>query len=161
MRLNNHDGVRQIVNHSNIMTKNKILICGLPGSGKTTLAKSLATCISAVWFNGDAVRKNINCDLGFSLRDRIVQAKRMGWLCDRVIEAGGIALADFVCPTPETREAFGTAFVIWINRIDASQYEDTNALFIAPTRFNVEIDKSMSPSQALTVTLDVWRKQAA
>jgi adenylylsulfate kinase len=118
--------------HLNIIMKNKIFICGLPGSGKTTLAKSSAKCIG-VWFNGNAVRKNINCDLCFSLRDGILQAKRMGWLCDRVIEAGGIALADFVCPTPETREAFGAAFVVWINRTDASQYEDADAAFIAPT----------------------------
>jgi chloramphenicol 3-O-phosphotransferase len=133
--------------------KNKILICGLPGSGKTTLAKPLAACVGAVWLNGDAVRKNISRDLGFSLMDRVEQARRMGWLCDRVVEAGGVALADFVCPTQETREAFGDAFVIWINRIQQSRYDDTNRLFVAPKVYDLEIDQSMSPEHALNLAL--------
>jgi adenylylsulfate kinase-like enzyme len=43
-------------------------------------------------FNADAVRENINRDPGFSPEDRIEQARRMGWLCDRVVEAGGTAI---------------------------------------------------------------------
>ena len=35
----------------------KILICGLPGSGKTTLAEPFAKLIGAVHINADAVRK--------------------------------------------------------------------------------------------------------
>ena len=137
---------------------NKILICGLPGAGKSTLARPMAVSIGAVWFNGDALRQNINKDLGFSISDRIEQAKRMGWLCDRVVEAGGIALADFVCPTPETRDAFGEAFVIWINRIDVSRYEDTNHLFVPPRHYDVEINASMTPLHALCAALNAWKK---
>lgn len=33
-------------------------------------------------------------------------ARRMGWLCDRVIKVGGFAIADFICPTVATRKAF-------------------------------------------------------
>ena len=58
----------------------KILIMGLPGAGKTTLAQHLAPPLNAVHFNADAVRANINKDLGFSLEDRIEQARRMGWI---------------------------------------------------------------------------------
>src|SRR5262245_42813125 len=81
----------------------KILIMGLPGAGKTTLAISLAPLLNAVVFNADAVRANISCHLGFSHADRIEHARRMGWLCDRVVEAGGTVIADFICPTEETR----------------------------------------------------------
>ncbi len=35
-------------------TKRKILIMGLPGSGKTTLAELLVPRLNAVWFNADA-----------------------------------------------------------------------------------------------------------
>ena len=35
----------------------KILIMGLPGAGKTFLAKEIYKNINAVWINGDAVRK--------------------------------------------------------------------------------------------------------
>lgn len=118
----------------------------------------MAASIGAVWFNGDAVRNNINKDLGFSISDRIEQAKRMGWLCDRVVEAGGIALADFVCPTHETREAFGEAYVIWVNRIQVSRYEDTNQIFIPPCHYDVEINDKMSPTSALVAALKSWSK---
>jgi adenylylsulfate kinase-like enzyme len=81
----------------------KILIMGLPGAGKTALASALAPLLNAVVFNADAVRANLSRDLGFSHEDRVEHARRMGWMCDRVVEAGGTVIADFICPTPETR----------------------------------------------------------
>ena len=94
----------------------KILIMGLPGAGKTTLARVPAPMLKAVLFNADEVRANINRELGFSHEDRIEHARRMGWLCDRVVESGGTAIADFICPTPETRTAFGGAFIVFVDR---------------------------------------------
>ena len=102
----------------------KILLMGLPGAGKTTLARSLTPRLSAVHFNADEVRQHINKDLGFSEADRIEQARRMGWLCDQVVKAGGYAIADFICPTPATRAAFlegGEAFIVWLDRINSTQ----------------------------------------
>lgn len=110
----------------------KILIMGLPGSGKTTLAKALAPKLKAVHWNADAVRANINSHLGFSESDRIEQARRMGWLCDQVTAAGSWAIADFVCPTLATRAAFGPATVIWVDTIKEGRFEDTNKLFVTP-----------------------------
>ena len=46
--------------------KRKILIMGLPGSGKTTLAEKLVPRLNASWFNADAVRQDIYGELGFS-----------------------------------------------------------------------------------------------
>jgi adenylylsulfate kinase len=55
-------------------------------------------------FYGDEMRKNVNIDLGFSMEDRLEQACRIiGWLCNQVVVAGYTAIADFVCPTAETR----------------------------------------------------------
>src|SRR4051794_23591837 len=104
---------------------------GLPGAGKTALASALLRRINAVHFNADAVRREINRDLGYSVEDRVEQARRMGWLCDRVTEAGGYAMADFICPTPEARAAFvagGAAFIVWVDRIAAGRFEDTNRI---------------------------------
>src|SRR3954469_20917146 len=114
---------------SRSITLRKILIMGLPGAGKTTLTQALAPRLNAVVFNADEVRANINKDLGFSEADRIEHARRMGWLCDQVVRTGGVAIADFICPTPETRAAFsagGDAFVVWVNRIEQGRFEDTN-----------------------------------
>ena len=118
----------------------KILIMGLPGSGKTTLARALALKLKAVHWNADAVRANINSHLGFSEGDRIEQARRMGWLCDQVTAAGSWAIADFVCPTPSTRAAFGSAVVIWVDTIKEGRFEDTNKLFVPPDVYKWRVD---------------------
>ena len=125
-----------------IQSVRKILIMGLPGAGKTTLAIGVAQRLNAVHFNADEVRRHINRDLGFSAADRIEQARRMGWLCDQVVKTGGFAVADFICPTPEARAAFeaeGEAFIVFVDRISESRFEDTNKLFVRPEQFDIRI----------------------
>ena len=112
--------------------KRKILICGLPGSGKTTLARTLAHMLGAVVFDGDAVRAMDN-DTDFSPFGRTRQARRMSWLCDQVVASGGTAIASFVCPTAGTRVEFAADYTIFCDRIVASAYPDTNALWAAPS----------------------------
>ena len=125
---------------------------GLPGAGKTTLANALAPLLNAVVFNADAVRANLSRDLGFSHEDRVEHARRMGWMCDRVVEAGGTVIADFVCPTGETRAAFGDAFTIWVDRIEAGRFEDTNRMFVVPERFDLRVAPEGAPQY--------WAEQA-
>lgn len=55
----------------------KLLIMGLPGAGKTTLAEALVKRIQAVHFNADAVRSEINKDLGFSSQGRFADTNRL------------------------------------------------------------------------------------
>ena len=125
----------------------RILIMGLPGSGKTTLARVLAERIGAVHFNADEVRSNLNRDLGFSVEDRVEHARRMGWLCDQVTRAGHHVIADFVCPTMQTREAFGEAFTIWMARIQTGRFPDTNRLFVAPEYYDVLVTAEGTPEE--------------
>jgi cytidyltransferase-like protein len=134
------------------MLMHKILIMGLPGAGKTTLASALAPLLNAVVFNADAVRANLSPDLGFSHEDRVEHARRMGWMCDRVVEGGGTVIADFICPTEETRAAFGATFTIWLDRISAGRFEDTNRMFVAPSRFDLRVGAKGCPQY--------WAEQA-
>src|SRR5215470_278078 len=134
----------------------KILIMGLPGAGKTTLAKILAARLNAVHFNANEVRENINKDLGFSTTDRIEQARRMGWLCDQVVKTGGFAIADFICPTQQTRAAFlgdGEAFVVWMDRIKSGRFEDTNRMFVPPESHDLRVNADGS--------VEFWVEQVA
>jgi predicted ABC-type ATPase len=132
--------------------RRKILVMGLPGAGKTTLSQALAPLLDAVVFNADAVRANLSRDLGFDHEDRIEHARRMGWLCDRVVDAGATVIADFICPTPETRAAFGAAFTIWVDRIAAGRFEDTNRMFVPPERFDLRVKAEGTP--------EYWAEQA-
>jgi adenylylsulfate kinase len=127
--------------------KSKILIFGLPGSGKTTLARALAPIIGAVHFNADEARKTICADLSFSIEDRLKQANRMGWMCDQVVKSGHIAIADFVCPTFSTRAAFGSCFSIFVDRIQSSKYNDTNRIFERPVSCDVVVGKDGSADE--------------
>ena len=94
----------------------KILIFGLPGSGKTTLAEPLAKLLGGVHINADEVRKKYEghdmSKWDFSPEGRIRQADRMRHLADGIVMTGKIAVADFVCPTTEAREKFKPDFGI-------------------------------------------------
>lgn len=125
----------------------KILVMGLPGAGKTTLSTELAKLLNAVHFNADEIRKEINKNLGFSPEDRIEHAKRMGVLCDIVTRSGQYAIADFICPTPEAREAFGleNTFVVFVNRKPIRDFADTTKMFVAPNKTHVVVTDDGSP----------------
>lgn len=129
----------------------KILIMGLPGSGKTTLAVALAKKLNAVHFNADNVRKLYN-DWDFSIEGRLRQATRLGKLCDE--SNAQYIIADFVCPTNETRLAFGEAFVVWVNRIAEGRFDDTNKLFEQPKKVDVIIPSGMLIDEEVEIIIN-------
>jgi len=128
-----------------------ILINGLPGSGKTTLAKALCSVTGGVHVNADEVRNGpISSDLGFTALDREKQAARMGAIAKIIHGSGKIAVVDFVCPTPGTRTIFWAACgversgpiskaargtetcFVFVDRIEEGRYADTNQVFCRP-----------------------------
>jgi adenylylsulfate kinase len=122
-----------------------IQIIGQAGSGKTTLAIELADRVNGIHINADKVRADLNKDLGFAIEDRIENARRLGALARLLDEQGHIVIVDFICPTKETREAFGVPnHLVWVNRIKEGRFEDTNKMWEDPTEFDVMIFEGMS-----------------
>ena len=116
----------------------KILIMGLPGSGKTTLAKPFAELIGGVWINADQIRERYN-DWDFSIEGRIRQAQRMKHLADGIEMSGKIAVADFVCPTEKARQEFGADYTVWMDTISEGRFADTNILFEPPLNVDYHV----------------------
>ena len=116
----------------------KILIMGLPGSGKTTLASKLVPLLNAKWINNDKVRTDAN-DWDFSEEGRTRQAKRMAALAEKHKQEGNYVVCDFICPTPKARELFNADYTIWMDTIDTGRFDDTNAMFVKPKKFDFKV----------------------
>jgi len=121
----------------------KILIMGLPGSGKTHLAKRLHVHLNCAWYNADKVREMAN-DWDFSDAGRRRQSERMNTIATFEAVRGRTVICDFVCPTGETRKEFDADVTIWMNTIKAGRYEDTNKIFEEPTDFDYIIESFQS-----------------
>ena len=138
-----------------------IQIIGLPGSGKTELARALKERINAIHLNADEVRATVNSDLGFSSDDRIEQARRLGEMA-RIIAKQGVApvIVDFVCPTELTRAAFGKPdILIWMDTIKEGRFEDTNKMFVPPAdgEWDMGFDgHALDPDQKATVIINTF-----
>ena len=115
-----------------------ILVMGLPGAGKTTLANELAKLIECKGLNADEIRKATN-DWDFSEEGRKRQAKRMSDEALKIKKEGINVIADFICPTPEARELFPADYIIWVDTIKEGRFEDTNQMFVKPEKFNFHV----------------------
>jgi adenylylsulfate kinase len=116
----------------------RILVQGLPGSGKTYMSTILKDELKCAYFNADEIRQMAN-DWDFSLNGRLRQARRMKVFSEFESNNGRLVICDFVCPTAETQEIFDADMVIFMNTIEEGRFEDTNRMFSVPVNPNFEI----------------------
>ena len=115
-----------------------ILIMGLPGAGKTTLANELAKLIETKRLNADEIRRAAN-DWDFSEEGRTRQSKRMSEVAIKLKNEGNNVIADFICPTPEARKLFPADYIVWVDTIQKGRFEDTNQMFVKPEKFDFHV----------------------
>jgi adenylylsulfate kinase len=125
----------------------RILIMGLPGAGKTTLAAALTANLfpHALWINADQVREEYN-DWDFTIEGRLRQATRMRSIADT--STNKYVVADFVCPLAEMREIYSAHTTIWLDTVSSSLYKDTDSLFVPPTEYQYRFTEKNAETQA-------------
>jgi hypothetical protein len=154
----------------------KILIMGLPGSGKTYFSEKLKEYLennsdyfklepnsflgktaTVKWFNADDVRKKHN-DWDFSHDGRIRQSKRMYELAQQYSNYDFV-LCDFVAPLTEMRNNFKADWTIWMDTIDAGRFEDTNKMFVPPELYDFRITEQNAEKWAEFVGSHILEKR--
>ncbi len=121
----------------------KILIMGLPGAGKTYLAKEIYKELNAVWINGDSIRKRFK-DWDFTKKGRIRQAKRLNKLSNDYVRKGKNVVVDFICPNSDSFKNFKSDFVVWVDTIKIGRHirkhlDDINPIFRKPKKFDLRV----------------------
>lgn len=119
---------------------------GLPGAGKTHLAKRLQIHLNCAWYNADKVRDMAN-DWDFTDAGRRRQSERMNTLAMFEGTRGRTVICDFVCPTGETRKQFDAELTIWMDTIEAGRFDNTNQIFEPPIDVDYHICGFMSDEE--------------
>lgn len=87
-----------------------LLLSGLSGSGKSTVARALSVRLvasearSVSLLDGDVVRHHLSKGLGFNRPDRITNVMRIGFVAREITKAGGIAVCCPIAPYDQTRK---------------------------------------------------------
>lgn len=81
---------------------------GLSGAGKSTLSHLVAEelerqGLTVELLDGDAVRRHLSSELGFSKADRDTNVERIGWVASRLVRAGAVVVVAAISPYREAR----------------------------------------------------------
>ena len=122
---------------------------GLPGSGKTSLAKLLAPMFNAVLINEDEVRKEAN-DFDLSEVGRSIHTNRMKRLADEAIQNNRNVVADFEC-TDDERKDFNADYIIYMDTIKEGKLEQ-------PSNFDFKVTHKEATMWAFLIKQDILEK---
>lgn len=100
----NKSDKEQLTGHRGIV----LWMCGLSGSGKSTIAKELErrlheAKISTKRLDGDNLRSGINSNLSFTQEDRVENNRRAAEIAKLFADNGTVVIASFISPTKDIR----------------------------------------------------------
>jgi adenylylsulfate kinase len=141
----------------------KILMCGLPGAGKTTLAKELLIKLpKCVHLNADKIREAFN-DWDFTPTGRARQALRMNTMAVDLLQNNEVnaVIADFVAPTKELRQIYNPDFVIWVDTIQSGRFEDTNKVWqpLDEEEYDVRVTHYLTEQEVIDLCTLIQKNQ--
>ena len=119
-----------------------VLLSGLSGSGKSTIAKALAARLgqdgrAVTLLDGDEVRQMLSAGLGFDRASRELNVTRIGFVAALVARHGGIAVAAPIAPFAATRaevrrmaQSVGTFLLVHVSTpIEVCEARDRKGLY--------------------------------
>jgi sulfate adenylyltransferase len=86
-----------------------LFLTGLPGAGKSSIASILLARLPEMderpvtLLDGDAVRRHISVDLGFSKEDRDLNIRRIAMIAAEISKNGGITICASIAPYDAAR----------------------------------------------------------
>lgn len=120
-----------------------VFFTGLSGAGKSTIARTLRarlmtrTCRDASLLDGDAVRRHLSSELGFSREHRDLNILRIGYVAAEITRHRGIAICAPIAPYDAMRkqirrmiEPHGAFVLVHVaTPLDVCEARDTKGLY--------------------------------
>jgi sulfate adenylyltransferase len=120
-----------------------VLLTGLSGSGKSTIARALHEALlertdrTVSILDGDIVRRMLSSELGFSRSHRELNVRRIGYVAAEVARHGGIAICAPIAPYTSTRREFrrmvesvGQMLLVYVSTpLDMCESRDRKGLY--------------------------------
>lgn len=118
--------------------KYRILVMGMPGSKKTSIANKLKE-----YFEDSTVitsmKERISAkDIDFTEDGQMRHCYRMLNLARQ--SKSKVIIIDMTCPLPKMRQILNADIIVWVSDKSESKYDELNKMYIPPVLYDVECD---------------------